>query len=279
MAQPFFNVIVHKDNTLPDLHGICAGFENRSWRKERLVDYLFEYLPEFALTYKEFNDLNGTNAVQKIKQTAANIYQTNKFKNRGEFGELLLHAIIRETYNTIPAINKIYYKDSANDTVKGFDAVHIIDANNTLELWLGEVKFYNNISNAIKDVIEELKVHSQVRYIRNEFVAITNKIDDTLPHSDKLKALLHPNTSLDDVFSTTCIPVLLTYDSAVLSKHTQSSQDYIDEISEEFLKFHTDFCNKLGTFPLTIHLFLLPLHTKQELVGVLNSKLQIWQQI
>lgn len=279
MIQPFFNVIIHKDDTLPNLHGICAGFDNRFWRKERLVDYLFEFLPEFALTYKEFSDMNGTNAVQKIKQAAANIYQTDKFKSRGEFGELLLHAIIRETCNTIPAISKIYYKDSSNDTVKGFDAVHIVNKNNSLELWLGEVKFYSNITSAIRDVIEELKAHSQVRYIRNEFVAITNKIDDTLPHSDKLKALLHPNTSLDDVFLATCIPVLLTYDSDVLSKHTQRSQEYIDEISAEFLKFHNDFCNKLGTFPLTIHLFLLPLHTKQELVKVLNSKLQIWQQI
>jgi hypothetical protein len=148
-----------------------------------------------------------------------------------------------------------------------------------LELWLGEVKFYNDISNAIKDVIEELNVHSQVRYIKNEFVAISNKIDDSLPHSDKLKALLHPNTSLDDVFSATCIPVLLTYNSDVLSKYTQKSQEYIDEISAEFLKFHSNFCNKLGSFPLTIHLFLLPLHTKEELVDVLNSKLNIWQQI
>ena len=41
---PFFNVIIHKDDTFPDLHGVCAGFESRQWRKDQLVDYLFEYL-------------------------------------------------------------------------------------------------------------------------------------------------------------------------------------------------------------------------------------------
>ena len=73
------------------------------WRKEQLVDYLFEYLPEFALTYSEFENLTGENVVSKMRQVVMSIYQSENFKSRGEFGELLLHAIIRETYNTIPA--------------------------------------------------------------------------------------------------------------------------------------------------------------------------------
>ena len=279
MIQSFLNIIIHKDNDIPDLHGICAGFENRLWRKEQLVNFLFEYLPEFALTHTEFHSLNGENAVAKIRQVVGNIYQTKKFENRGEFGELLLHAIIRETYHTIPAISKIYYKDGPNDTVKGFDAVHVVDTSNTLELWLGEVKFYNNISSAISDVVDELRLHIGVRYVRDEFVAITNKIDNAWPHADKLKALLNPNTSLDDVFSNTCIPVLLTYDSAVLAKHNQKCQEYIDEISDEFTKFHKRFCDRLGDFPLTIHLFLMPLNTKKELMKSLENKLKTWQSL
>jgi hypothetical protein len=279
MKPHFFNIIIHKDDTFPDLHGVCAGFESRQWRKEQLVDYLFEYLPEFALTYSEFENLTGENVVAKMRQVVMSIYQSEKFKNRGEFGELLLHAIIRETYNTIPAISKIYYKDGPNETVKGFDAVHVVVADDTLELWLGEVKFYNNISNAISDVIEELNQHVEVKYVRNEFVAITNKIDAQWPHADRLKTLLHPHTSLDDVFSNTCIPVLLTYDSSVLTRYDNKCDEYIQEISEEFQKIHKIFCEKLGNFPLTIHLFLFPLNTKIELINSLESKLKIWQSL
>ena len=54
MIHPFFKVIIHKDENIPDLHGICAGFEGLKWRKEQLVDHLFEYLPEFALNYSEY---------------------------------------------------------------------------------------------------------------------------------------------------------------------------------------------------------------------------------
>ena len=279
MKPPFFNIIIHKDDTFPDLHGLCAGFESRQWRKDQLVNYLFEYLPEFALTYSELGNLTGENMVAKMRQVAASIYQSEKFKNRGEFGELLLHAIIREMYDTIPAISKIYYKDGSNETVKGFDAVHVVVTDKALELWLGEVKFYNNISNAISDVIEELKQHIKTRYVRNEFIAITNKIDTKWPHANILKTLLHPNTSLDDVFSNTCIPVLLTYDSTILAKYNNKCDEYIQEISEEFQRFHKKFCDKLGEFPLTIHLFLFPLNTKAELINSLESKLKIWQSL
>ena len=279
MKPPFFNIIIHKDDTFPDLHGLCAGFESRQWRKDQLVNYLFEYLPEFALTYSELGNLTSENMVAKMRQVAASIYQSEKFKNRGEFGELLLHAIIREMYDTIPAISKIYYKDGPNETVKGFDAVHVIVTDKALELWLGEVKFYNNISKAISDVIEELNQHIKTRYVRNEFIAITNKIDTKWPHANILKTLLHPNTSLDDVFSNTCIPVLLTYDSSVLTRYDNKCDEYIQEISEEFQRFHKKFCDKLGEFPLTIHLFLFPLNTKAELINSLESKLKIWQSL
>ena len=277
MRPPFFNIIIHKDDTFPDLHGVCAGFESRQWRKDQLVDYLFEYLPEFALTYSEFEKLTGENVVAKMRQVAASIYQSGKFKNRGEFGELLLHAIIREMYDTIPAISKIYYKDGPNETVKGFDAVHVVVTDDTLELWLGEVKFYKDIYSAISDVIKELNQHVKVRYVRNEFVAITNKIDAQWPHADRLMTLLHPHTSLDDVFSNTCIPVLLTYDSSVLRRYDNKCDEYIQEISEELQRFHKIFCDKLGKFPLTIHLFLFPLNTKVELINSLEAKLEIWQ--
>lgn len=275
----FFNVIVHKNDEIPDLHGICAGFENKSWRLEQLVDYLFNYLPEFSLNQSELSEFNSLNLIPNIRKAASSVYQSEKFRNRGEFGELLLHAIIRETHNTIPAISKIYYKDGPNETVKGFDAVHVVEKEENLELWLGEVKFYQSISSAIPDVIKELKEHIEIRYVKNEFITLTNKIDRAWEHADKLKTLLDPATSLDDVFENTCIPVLLTYDSKILQKHDKKTNEYIAEIEAEFLKLHKKFCDDLGDFPLTIHLFLLPLNTKKELITKLEEKLKVWQKI
>lgn len=55
MAAQFFNVVVHREDGNRDLNGLCAGFEMKNWRKEQLVDYLMDYIPEFALTYSELS--------------------------------------------------------------------------------------------------------------------------------------------------------------------------------------------------------------------------------
>ena len=128
-------------------------------------------------------------------------------------------------------------------------------------------------------MIKELNAHIEIKYIKNEFIAITNKIDDSWPYANKLKSLLHPNTSLDDVFSKTCIPVLLTYDSTTLAKYNSRSNEYIAEIEKEFKKLHQIFCKKIDSFKLTIHLFLLPLNTKKDLIRSLEEKLKTWQNL
>jgi len=279
IPHPFLEVIIHNDSPLPGLTGLCAGFENGKWRDEDFAKHLFRWLPEFALKYSESESLNKTNAVEKLEAAALNIFKSKKFESRGEFGELLLHAIIRQVFKTVPAISKIFYKDGPNDTVKGFDAVHVVCTDSDLELWLGEVKFYKSITKAITDVLDELDKHTKTDYLRTEFSAITNKIDDSWPHADKLKRLLHSNTSLDTIFTTISIPVLLTYDSLTCKKHTCSDQAYKDALKAEFVKHHNSFQTKLGASKLKVHLFLLPLNTKKDLIDALEKKLRIWQQI
>lgn len=212
LEQPrsFLTIRVHRVDLVPTLIGLCVGYERGRWRSRELVNHMMEWLPEFALNYAERKSFNAATAVRLIRAAARSIYNTSKFANRGEFGELLLHIAIRQVYNTIPAISKLYYKDADNDTVKGFDAVHVVVTPERIELWLGEAKLYDNISRAISATIEELKVHTSDKYLRREFATITNKIDGAWPHAARLKRLLDPNTSLDEVFDAMCIPVLLT---------------------------------------------------------------------
>ena len=180
-----------------------------------------EWLPEFALRSSEYCAMSGPKAVPFIRRAANRIYESGKFSKRGEFGELFLHIAIRQVFRSMPAISKIYYKSATNDTVKGFDAVHVVGPPDDLELWLGEAKFFRNIDAAIRDVVQELADHTEFDYLRGEFVLIADKIDDALPHATELKKLLSPNTSLDLVFKRACIPVMLTYDSQCLTGHTR----------------------------------------------------------
>jgi hypothetical protein len=277
--DPFLEVIVHEVEIDPSLTGLCAGFENNEWRCEQLASHLMEWLPEFALDWAELQELSSSNAVQLLRKAANIVYTTDKYSKRGEFGELLLHAAIRQVFDTIPAICKIYYKSSANETVKGFDAVHVVSTDEQLELWLGEAKFYSDINSAITEVIKELEQHTQNDYLRSEFILITNKINPSLPHYDKLKKLIHPNTSLDTIFERTCIPVLLTYNSKTVGSYPDNKDCYIDEFKKEIEHYYESFKEKLLSDSLTIHLFLVPMEHKGKLVAALNERLKACQSI
>jgi uncharacterized protein DUF1837 len=274
----FFKVVIHEPDTSPALTGLCAGYESRVWRASALADHLTESLPEFCLTHRELELINPANAVQLLRESARRVYQTRRFENRGEFGELLLHCILKEVLRTESAICKIYYKDSANNTVKGFDAVHVAPSGNQLELWLGEAKLHESINTALASAQEDLRTHTTSNYLRAEFLAITGKIDPTWPHADRLRLLIDPRTSLDQVFDVLCIPVLLTYDGGTTANHDCWTDQYFDELEAEFRVIYDRFA--AGDLPsIAVHLILIPLKTKADLLRELDQRLRSWQTI
>ena len=282
----FLDLIFYESADEGDDLALCAGFERGEWRNNQFADHLMEWLPEFALSHSELNEIGHHNALKILKKAARIVYQTEKYGSRGEFGELLLHIAIRQIYKTLPAINKIYYKSAVNETVKGFDAVHVVKKGDDLELWIGETKFYNNITKAIYDVSKEIVDHLDTDYLKSEFILIRNKIDASWPEANKLKQLLHENNSLDNVFSRACIPVLLTYDSEVVGKTKKSNEDYKTTIRNEINKSFTSMRKKLydaynerfsEALPLIVHVILIPLKEKTKLTFALNERLKALQ--
>ncbi|HVP77857.1 MAG TPA: DUF1837 domain-containing protein [Thermodesulfobacteriota bacterium] len=275
--EKFLEIRVNNVTSIPPLTAACAGYEVGKWRCEQLAKHTLQWLPEFALRYSEWSNLTHSDAVAKVAKAALLISESEDYKRRGEFGEILLHILLRQHIGTIPAISKVFFKDSRNDTVKGFDAVHVVEAGPEFELWLGEAKFYTNIGSAIHDVIAELAEHTDSDYLRDEFLAITNKIDDLWPKGAELRALLSRNRSLDATFSALCIPVLLTYDSAAVASHNSATEAYKKAFEKEVLKHWESFRDKLPTLPIRVYLFLLPLHKKEELVRYMHECLKYAQ--
>jgi len=270
---PFFELVIHDAGSRPGITGASAGYELGKFRNDELANYLFDWLPEFALKYSELEEFNSGTGMRLVKQAAKTVYTTDKYQKRGEFGELLLHVLLREVFNSEPAISKIYYKSATNETVKGFDAVHIVEAGNDLELWLGEVKFYKDVKAAIADVTSEIRGHTEQNYLRNEFILIGTKLDPRWKHAAKVRELIGGRKSLDAVFARLCLPVLLTYESDCVASHTTVCDAFKNQLKEEM----AEIVKRFAAEPLPdirIHLFLVPLHDKQTLVGMLHQKLE-----
>jgi hypothetical protein len=267
-------VVIEQLKVTPPLLGLCAGYERGAWRHEAFAEYLMQWLLDFALAEDELRDLDALSARAAMRRAAIEIYETSKYQRRGEFGELLIHAVLRQHFRTLPAIRKIFFKDAPNDTVKGFDAVHVAVVGEELELWLGEVKLYSDLGDAIRDVASELRAHSQTDYLRSEFALIMNKLDPKFPHFAKLELLLDPMTSLDQVFKRLRVPVLLTYDSPTTGRHDSHTEDYRSAIQKELSEAHTRFVGQAIPVELLVDLVLIPLATKKILVDALDRKLK-----
>lgn len=271
---PLLRTIVKRVEDIPGLTGVCAGFEAGEWRYDHLAEHIVEWLPEFALNEREFNALSGANARRALRTAAETIYKSSKYASRGEVGEILLHAIIRQEFGSVPAISKVFFKDAPNDTVKGFDAVHVVEADDGLELWLGEVKLYRDVASAVRDVVSELNEHTRIAYLRSEFAAIWRKVDHEHPHRAALEQLLASNVTMDHVFERLCIPVLLIYDSPTVAAHNRTDAAYEAAITSEFESHHQRFCNTQLPREIKIILILLPMNNKVKLLERFDAKLK-----
>jgi hypothetical protein len=279
--EPLFEVRVHIPDPLPTARGLCAGYDRGVWRNNEFAAYLFEYLPDFALRHGELGPAGSSEWVPKLTAAARSVYTTDKFHRRGEFGELLLHAVIRELWEAEPAVSKIYYKDGPNQTVKGFDAVHaVLSADRPLELLLGEVKFYRSIDKAMTDVAKELREHfGNDAWLRSEFIAVTRKLDSSWPHAQTLRDLLHRRRTLDEIVSRVRVPVLLTYESKSVGTHTACDEEYCAQLAAEITSIRERFSGRDLPKAVTIELLLVPLHRKADLLKALETRLRAWRVI
>lgn len=279
-------VITEPDDTVA-LLGVCAGYEDGRWRYPQLVTDLVEWAIDWILTPDEQRGISHANAVQALGKALSRVYRTEKYRKRGEIGELLLHIILRRFLNSNRVISRIFFKDASNDTVKGFDAVHVVDSagqsEDEFQLWLGESKFYTDSREATVAVIDELKTHLQTDYLRAEFSAITDKMPSGIPREEQIKKLLDRKTSLDAVFSSVVIPVFITFDSSTTGAHAEWSDAYVDAIREELRREWQVFIERLGKVNLPrkvrVHLILLPMATKEHLVDEFDERLKAWQVI
>lgn len=264
----------------PEVLGMCAGYDEKAWRAEDLARHLCKWIPEWALRYGEARDaLSSATAVEMLRRAALKVYTSAKYESRGEFGELMLHAVIRHEFDTEPAISKIYFKDSSNDVVKGFDCVHVSrEEDGGLDLWLGEAKFYARRSSAISSAADDLREHLDRDYLRQEFTLVCDKVDADHPFHDEIKALLHEERPLGEIIQHLRLPVLLAYDSKMIRDHEEVCAELEEAFAKEGEVVRAKLLENLAGDPPprigTIELIVLPVDSKKDLLRMLDEGLK-----
>ena len=265
------------------------------YRWSALINLMQKALVDFAYGIHEWWSVANQDIQEKLVEAARSIYQIKEFQEtkriyeewnadndeekkylrRGEFGELILHILLRDFHSTIPLLSKIYFKDSYNHTVHGFDAVHIQGSTKTL--WLWESKLYTDSKAGIDNLIGDIKTHFQSNYLRSEFSIISKKVRWSnivdIVDRDFWLNLMNNQTKLQKILNSVTIPLLCTYSSWNFDTYSGTLEGKIKQESKD-LKAYFD---RKNDHPLKTHLnillLLFPVRCKKELVKRMHEKL------
>lgn len=278
--RPFkSDLIIDEPICEPEFRVYHIGFDESKFRLQPLVDVIRSVIPEFSLGYHCGSNIPMTEIVERLKEAAETVYLTEKYQTRGEFGELILHLLLRDFHNTIPLISKMYFKDSHNVPAHGFDGVQITINGEDKKLWLGESKLYKTGKDGVKDLAKDIVKHVNAEYIRKEFSLISRKLPSEVPEIDYWRNLMDKHQKLDVIFSKIVIPMVCTYNSELFNKHVDNTEDYFEELKAECNELNEIFKNKKPHSDVEIILLLLPVPNKDELNEELDRRLKAMQAI
>lgn len=108
---------------------------------------------------------------------------------------------------------------------------------------------------------------------------ITNRLDPAWPHSARLREMICERQTLDRVFRSIRVPVLLTYDSTCVGGHSCEDSPYPENFVAELRAIYERFCGRDLPAHVIIDLILVPLLHKADFVAELDRRLRILQQI
>jgi hypothetical protein len=279
-VRPFKSELVIEERIKEsELRAYHIGFDNGHFRMTPLVDIIRSVIPEFALGYYCGATIPLTEMVERLKEAAQTVYTTDKYKKRGEFGELILHLLLRDFHGTLPLISKIYFKDAHNVTIHGFDGVQISIHGEEKKLWLGESKLYTLGMMGVKELANDIKNHVTAEYLQKEFTLISRKLPNNVPEIAHWRALMDKHQKLSVIFSSIVIPMVCTYSSEIFDQHNAETQQYFRAFEEECRKLEAEFKKFKPATTVQIILMLLPVPCKDKLNDELDKRLKSMQNI
>jgi hypothetical protein len=278
VARPFKSEkVIDEIISEATLKAYNVGFDSKKFRLKPLVDIICRVIPEFSFGYHEGIKVPHVEMYEKFQEAAEIIYQTDKFKKRGEFGELILHLLLRDFHNTVPLISKIYFKDSHDMAVHGFDAVQVTDDGKKRKLWLGESKLYKSGQAGVAELVRDLKKHVKADFIRREFQLLYKKLPNQIKDIEYWRDLMDKHTKLEDIFDSIVIPMVCTYSSDLFKTHDDATTSFFADFTKECKELQTYFEKKKPKTDVEIILLLLPVSNKDELNHALHNRLKAFQ--
>jgi len=271
---------------------IVNDFENAAWRYDKFQSFVWDNIAETALSFGERQRLIDKSHTSLI-ESAKNLRLTDKNKDEtgqgSELAEIVLYGIMKNHFNALSVVPKIFYKQNSQDNAKGADSVHIVlEGENDFSIWFGEAKFYNSIEDArLASIIASVENSLDVAKLRKENSIIANvsdingvEMDESL--RQRIKNSLLPTESIDSIKPKLHIPILLLHECEITRGCKEMSEEYRDNMmvfhKERAEAYFKKQINKIAGIhkysEIKFHIILFPVASKEEIVNLFVSNVE-----
>lgn len=248
----------------PSIKGIDIGFAFQQWNIGSFTETVHDWIIDYCLTQKEQANFKG--GQRSLFKHARSNYPDN---NLDALGDLCLHMAIRESYKTIPIINKVF--DMKNKT---FSCTHAVLNFDSLELWIGASSVSVSIEEGIQSAITSINYINEIQSLKNRLFMLNSEIDKSWPHKDKLERLSNSTLDLDKRFDKIIIPIFIMHNSELISSYDE--QNFMKLFNE-----HAQSCRELlkkdledGSVDfINLRVFYFPVSDIEELNSALLEEL------
>lgn len=285
--ESLFNIDLEKcinTNKNKYLLSMVNDFEDGKWRDSKFDSYIWDNIAQTALSEKERNCLvkkHYSELVEAAKNLRLTDSENDENSKGSELAEIILYGIMKDYYNALPVVPKIFYKQNSQDYAKGADSVHIVIEDNDFSLWFGEAKFYNSIETArLSVIIESIRNSLKSDKIKKENSIIRNISDiDNLnieqAVKEAIKEALKNTESIDFLKPRIHVPIFILHECKETNKSCEFSTDYklriINIHKERAIAFFKKQAEKLSTEifkydEIKFHLILFPVPEKKPIV-------------
>ena len=253
---------------------MCPDFEVGSWRYKKLSNHLFDWLPDAALKSQERRALLG-DPMQTIAKAGRRVFDVPDPTKRGEIGEILLHALCRQEYDTSPFVARLFYKMRSNDSVTSVDMAHVLQNAETglLELWLGEAKLYGSASEARQSAFKSIAPLWDPEFLEEMKALIGPKVEEGASYAEELTWLFADQTSLDKIIERIVVPICIAADFDATKGAASRDESYVAAVTKELQKCENYFDKRVPD-KVRFVLIFVPLDCKAKLETHFNERVQ-----
>ena len=244
--------------TLPNTkYGICKtkyttakDFCLTKSSDESIAQIIYNNIVDYAIG--EF-DIDYNNLDQELCRAIAENLKFDEEANHtsklryGFYGEVLLYSLLISIFSTNVLISKGYfYSPLEKGEPKGFDAYHLIQHDDKVELWFGEAKFRKDYKKPIDEVLSNFAKTTSEGYFRDNVLAIVkekhnisngrNIIDKLTPITQtwKKSVLINIAEELEKNSAELVYPIMIAYQQPKRCDYYDGVKKCINYIEEQF---------------------------------------------